>query len=187
MSNKLFGMESTARHRQTAMEEIEARLRGHAVGTTSRNLWQKPASLMNAGLNHVQQGGEQHTFFWRLKNHYDGGTGADFKINESEFEYLLKKGTINHIKAKNIGDGLFRAPINFYNSDKDLALSFGNAWVFYKMEGAYKIYYDFNDTYDFDSKPWGKGRSIPNEIITRGYNLYSNGKSFRIYCKKFYF
>lgn len=35
----------------------------------------------------------------------------------------------------------------------------------------------------FDSKPWGT-RSFINEIITRGYKLYSNGIAFDIYYVK---
>lgn len=61
--------------------------------------------LMNAGLNHVQQGIEQYKFFHRLRKHYEGGTGADFKISKNEFKYLLKKGEIDFANATDIGDG----------------------------------------------------------------------------------
>lgn len=138
---------------------------------------------MNAGLNHVQQGIEQYKFFHRLRKHYEGGTGADFKISKNEFKYLLKKGEIDFANATDIGDGYYSASINFYNADNDLKLSFGRATVIYKTTNDGNIYQYFYDRYDFDPKPWGT-RSSTNEIITRAYNAYSDGTAFDIYYNK---
>jgi hypothetical protein len=157
---------------------------GTASSLTGGNFWQGAANgVMNAGLNHLQQGIEQYKFFWRLQNHYENGKGRDFTILHNEFQYLLKKGEIDFKNATDIGNGFYSASINFYNSDADLALSFGRAMVIYKPTNGKNIYHHFYDRYDFDPKPWGT-RSIQNEIITRGYNWYSNGKPFNIYYNK---
>jgi hypothetical protein len=143
-------------------------------------------SAFNHALDGIQNGIVKHKFFNRLRKHYEGGTGADFILTESELNYLVRNGKINHSKAEAIGEGLFRAPINFYKSGFDLKYSFGEASVFYTMEKGRYNFLDLNDTYNFNSQPWGEGRSYPNEIITRAYNWWSNGKSFNIYHNKFY-
>ena len=134
--------------------------------------------LMTSMLNHVQHKTEEYKFFWRLKRHYNEGTGDDFKINSRELDYIAKKGKIGVMG--NIDNGIFRAPIDLYGSGLDLALSFGNASIFYDTNGNVIDFYDY---YDFDPKPWGEERSIPNEIITRGYNLFGSGTPFHIYHK----
>jgi hypothetical protein len=45
----------------------------------------------------------------------------------------------------------------FYNSDKDLALSFGRSTVTYRAgTDGIKYFRTFYDRYDFDFKPWNK-------------------------------
>ena len=45
-------------------------------------------------------------------------------------------------------------------------------------------YCGFKDEFNFDHKPWGKGRSYWNEFVTRAYGSAVNGKSFFIYNNK---
>lgn len=90
---------------------------------------------------------------------------------------------VNYAKAVKVDDNTYKASINFYVSDSDLKLSFGRATITYRIENDKYIYSTFYDKYDFDSKPWGT-RSVVNEVITRAYNSYSDGKSFNIYYNK---
>ena len=134
-------------------------------------------------LNHEPHKIKAPKFFKRLRKHYDEGTGKDFILKSDEFKYLLNKGEVDFANAKDIGDGYYSATINFYNSDNDLKFSFGRATVIYKADSGKNIFCHFSDRYDFDSKPWGD-RSYLNEIITRGYKKWSDGKAFNIYYKK---
>lgn len=165
---------------------------GVGAAATGGDFWKGAGiGLMNAGLNHVQQGFEEHQFFNRLRNHYESGTGDDFKINTSEFRYLIKKGRIDFANAKELDNGYYSATIDFYNSNNDLKFSFGKATVTYRIGGVGMsnrlknnyIYSNFYDRYDFDPKPWGT-RTVPNEVITRGYGWYSKGTPFDIYYRK---
>jgi hypothetical protein len=123
---------------------------------------------------------QEHKFFWRLKKQYDNGTGADFVLTKSEFDYLKKKGVIKYNEAKYANNDTYKAPINFYELGFDLKYSFGEAKIYYKIENGNIIYTGFEDLYNFDAKPWGD-RSVTNEIITRGYGWWSNGKPFKIH------
>ena len=153
--------------------------------------WQGATTgFMVSAFNHAVEGIEnavdKHKFFNRLRKHYEGGTGADFILTERELNYLVRNGKIDYSNAKDFGNGLYSASINFYKSGFDLKYSFGEARVFYTMEKGRYNFIDLNDTYNFNSQPWGEGRSYLNEIITRGYNWLSNGKPFNIYHNKFY-
>jgi hypothetical protein len=130
---------------------------------------------------------EQYKFFWRLKNHYDNGTGEDFKINSNEFVYLIKRGIIDYKNVTDLGNGHYRANINFYSSGFDLHYSFGDAYIYYKvLSNGKNFIYDFNDTYDFDAKTQEqRNRSDWDERITRVYGEFSNGVPFNIYYKRF--
>jgi hypothetical protein len=122
---------------------------------------------------------EKHTFFNRLRAHYEGKSGKEFSLSKKEFDYLIKKGKIDYNNFTKVGPNRYETTINFYDSDKDLALSFGRATVSYKVENERLVFDGFYDRYDFDSKKWGV-RSTFNEILTRTYNTISDGKSFNI-------
>jgi hypothetical protein len=62
----------------------------------------------------------------------------------------------------------------------DLKYSFGRATGSFKLDAVGKFTTtSFFDRYDFDAKAWGT-RTFMNELITRGYNIYSSGKAFNI-------
>ena len=91
---------------------------------------------------------------------YEKGIGLPFIIDEEAFAYLLSKG---ELKNKKEMDGYYTALIDFYTSNIDLRLSFGQSTVMYKMTDGNKDFFYFHDTYDFN-----KGtRNFPYEIITR--------------------
>ena len=137
--------------------------------------------LIVSGLNHAAHAiQEKHQFFNRLREHYESKSGDDFNISAKEFKYLTRKGEINYNKFVKVGDNRYEVSINFYNSDSDLALSFGRATLSYSVENGKKVFDGFYDRYDFDSKEWGV-RSNTNEVLTRTYNTFSDGKSFNIY------
>jgi len=154
---------------------------------TGGNFWQGAATgLMVAGLNHAQH--KSNKFFNRFKKHYDAGSGKDIKLTKDEFDYLISKGKINYANAQDIGDGFYKAPIDFYSSGDDLAYSFGKATVYYQESNlsigpSNRIFMDINDFYNFNSLPWGT-RSYFGEIVTRGYGTYGRiigAKDFRVY------
>jgi hypothetical protein len=142
-------------------------------------------AAFNHAMDRIVDKVSENKFFKRLRNHYEGGSGEDFIITTDEFRYLLKKGKIDFTKSESIGDGLFKAPIDFYESGFDLKYSFGEAKIIYENAKNLIIYHDFNDIYNFDSKPWGT-RTYRAEMMTRAYNWWSNGTSFNIYYNKFY-
>jgi hypothetical protein len=127
----------------------------------------------------------KYKFFSRLRNHYEQGSGEDFLLTQNEFKYLIGQGKIDYENATPIDDKYYEASIDFYNSDRDLKLSFGRATVTYRIENNQYVHTSFYDRYDFDSKPWGT-RTYKNEIITRAYNTISNGTPFGIYFNKYH-
>lgn len=127
---------------------------------------------------------EDSEFFEKLRQQYESKTGKEFTLTKEEFIYLMKKAIseklINYKNAKCVnGDCL--AIVDFYkSSSSDLKLSFGRATVkFQYNKRGHAVLNGFYDKYDFDPKPWGT-RSVFNEIITRGYNIYSKGKAYEI-------
>ena len=93
-------------------------------------------------------------------------------------------GKIDYANAELGEDGYYTTSISFYETNDDLHYSFGTATVKYKVLDDNKIMYSgFKDTYNFDPKPWGV-RSFKNEVITRTYNIISNGTEFSIYYNK---
>jgi RHS repeat-associated protein len=161
---------------------------GATASLVGGNFWEGAVTgLTVSGLNHAaHQIVEKHNFFRRLREHYESKTGDDFFITQKEFKWLISKGKINHNEFIRVGDNRYEASIDFYDSDKDLALSFGRATVSYTSINGKIVYDGFYDKYDFDSKPWGV-RTYKNEIITRLYNGISNGKSFEIFYNKLNF
>ena len=140
--------------------------------------------LTTSGLNHLQHKTEEYKFFYRLKKHYEVGSGKDFILNAKEFNYLLRKGTIDTKNAALGDDNFYIASIDFYRSSADLKYSFGKATVKFSLNGDKPSFVGFYDRYDFDSKQWGGVRSYSAEIITRLYGALSNGVGFNIYYGK---
>ena len=123
-------------------------------------------------------------FFWELKNHYITGEGEDVFLTKEQFTELIIHGKIDYANAELGEDGYYTTSISFYETNDDLHYSFGTATVKYKVLDDNKIMYSgFKDTYNFDPKPWGV-RSFKNEVITRTYNIISNGTDFSIYYNK---
>ncbi len=155
-----------------------------AGGKTEDILFGVVCGAMVGMLNHEagEKRKERETikFFNRLRNHYEGKSGNEICLTRKELDYLISSGKIKWETSKyNESTKTFSAIIDFYNSDTDLKLSFGKATVYYMDNNGKVIYSGFHDVYDFDPKPLGT-RSIPNEIITRTYNVYSSGKAFEI-------
>lgn len=142
--------------------------------------------LISAGLNHATHTLENYfeekrvyKFFSRLRNHYESKTGTDYSLTEKEVKFLESSGKIG-VVGKYVGDKTWSHSIDFYEAGFDLKYSFGSSTIDLTLSGNGKVSITrFFDTYDFDPKAWGV-RSIINEMITRGYNLYSSGKSFNI-------
>jgi len=145
------------------------------------DFWQGAATGAIVGvLNFAEHKKEEYKFFEKLRKNYESKTGKEICLTRKEFDYLLSKGKIKWETSRfNDKTNIFSAIIDFYDSNTDLKLSFGRATVYYIDNDGKAIFTGFHDKYDFDTKPWGT-RSIPNEIITRGYNAYSSGKSFEI-------
>ena len=123
-------------------------------------------------------------FFWELKNHYLTGEGEDVFLTKEQFTELIIHGKIDYANAELGEDGYYTTSISFYETNDDLHYSFGTATVKYKLLDDNKIMFSgFKDTYNFDPKPWGV-RSFKNEVITRTYNVISNGTEFSIYYNK---
>jgi RHS repeat-associated protein len=142
---------------------------------------------MVAGLNHLGEKGYQAIqeqkeikFFDRLRNHYEGETGNDFILTKKEVNFLTSRGKINHQNLRLKGNSSWEYSIDFYDSGFDLKYSFGRATGSFKIDLNGKfVTTSFYDRYDFDPKIWGT-RTYINELITRGYNIYSSGKAFNI-------
>jgi hypothetical protein len=123
-------------------------------------------------------------FFWELKNHYLKGEGEDVFLTKEQFTELIIHGKIDYANAELGEDGYYTTSISFYETNDDLHYSFGTATVKYKvLDDNKNMYLGFKDTYNFDPKPWGV-RSFKNEVITRTYNIISNGTDFSIYYNK---
>lgn len=105
--------------------------------------------------------------------------------NEREFNYLISKGRIIYYDdATADANGYYLANIDFYGSGFDLKYSFGTSEVKYYIDDyGNNKFVGFHDGYNFDPKPWGKGRSYSAEIITRAYGMLP-GNSFAIYFNK---
>lgn len=139
-----------------------------------------------AGLNHslhaietrIQQQ-KEYKFFNRLRDHYESNSGTDFSLTTKEVNYLTSKGKINNQNLKFIGDNTWQFSIDFYEAGFDLKYSFGRATGSFKIDGTKFTTTSFFDRYDFDPKAWGT-RTFINELITRGYNIYSSGTPFNI-------
>lgn len=140
--------------------------------------------VTTAGLNHLQHKTEEYKFFERLRRHYHKGGGQDFILSENEFDYLVSKGRLRMENTTLGDDGYYKATMDFYSSDFDLKYSFGTSTVKYLCDSSNINYVGFHDTYNFDPKPWGTGRSIMNEAITRLYGSLTHGISFNIYYNK---
>ena len=139
--------------------------------------------LVTASFNHLQHKTEEYKFFERLRRHYSKGNGEDFIITGKEFNYLVSKGKIDYAKAKLGEDGYYTASIDFYDAGFDLKYSFGKATVKFYSKGMHTKLLGFYDRYDFDAKSWGE-RSIPAELITRGYGGIVSGTSFDIFYRR---
>ncbi len=161
---------------------------GAGAHLSGGNFWQGAVtgftvSFLNHTFHNIQ---EKHKFFNRLRKHYEGKSGNDFVLSEKEFKFLVRKGDINYNKFVRVGENRYEVSINFYDSDTDLALSFGRATLSYSVVNDKKVFDGFYDRYDFDSKELGV-RSYTNEAMTRTYNTLFEGKSYNIYYNKAYF
>ena len=137
---------------------------------------------LRVNLDDVMDGDPE--FFEKLRQHYESKTGKTLTLTKEEFDYIIDVAVKENLivyKETKCSNGNCTAPVDFYKSkSNDLKLSFGRARVkFHRNDKGHMIMKGFYDRYDFDSKPWGD-RSAFNEIITRMYNIYSNGKGFDI-------
>jgi hypothetical protein len=109
-----------------------------------------------------------------FENYWTGG--GDVELSGQRFAGILLYVKDNGPKASEPTNVTFsngaqgtQKNVSFYaSSEYDKA--FGSATVYYNPKGNVVGFYD---RYDFDSQPWGQGRSIKNEIITRAVNLVS--------------
>ena len=127
---------------------------------------------------------EKIKFFKRLRSHYESKTGESFKLTNKEFYFLMETALNENLidfNNQNCNGISCLTTVDFYKSkSEDLKYSFGKASIHYSInQSGTKIINGFYDYYDFDPKPWGI-RTLTSELITRGYNFISNGKSFKI-------
>ena len=115
------------------------------------------------------------SYFLTLLRYYQTQKGKPVYITEKMLAYLLAKGKITG--PKKMGD-YWKANIDFYGSDWDLALSFGKATIYYNMVDGQVNVFHFQDTYNFDWKARGD-RSRLTEVLTR-FGSFIPGDSFDI-------
>ncbi|HBE01285.1 MAG TPA: hypothetical protein DC049_02265 [Spirochaetia bacterium] len=114
-----------------------------------------------------------------LFEHYWLGSGKDYYLSNSDFQYILNNSVPEGSRTK-ISDSLSVQLVNCY-SNKNLDQSIGRGKVYYDNKTGQAV--GFSDVYDFDPQPLGR-RSLSAEAQTRAVNyaskMFGNSHLFRI-------